>query len=55
MLGFLLSPIARKIIPYVLAAAAILGGVWYVDHRAYQRGWDTASAAYAAAAAAAAA
>lgn len=42
----------RSLLPYVLAAAAILGGVWYVDHRAYQRGYDTASAAFAEAAAA---
>lgn len=42
----------RRALPYVLAAAAILGGVWYVDHRAYQRGYDTASAAFAEAAAA---
>lgn len=42
----------RRALPYVLAAATILGGVWWIDHRAYQRGYDTASAEVAAAAAA---
>lgn len=53
MLRVLFSPLARKL-PYI-AAAAILGGVWYVDHQAYQRGYATASAAQEAAAAAEAA
>lgn len=54
MLSFLLSPLLKwlpKLVPYVLAAAAVVGGVWYVDHRAYQRGYDTAVAAQEAAAA----
>lgn len=49
---FLGSALLRKVLPYVLAALVVVGGVWFIDHRAYQRGWDTASAAQEAAAAA---
>lgn len=55
MLGFLLPPVPRwltKLLPYVLAAAAVVGGVWFIDHRAHQRGYDAAVAAQEAAAAA---
>lgn len=57
MLGLLLSSLpvpewVKKLLPYVLAAALVLGGLWYVDHRAYQRGFATAEAAQEAEAAA---
>lgn len=51
-LAFLSSAAVRKVLPYVLAALVVVGGVWFIDHRAYQRGWDDASAAQEAAAAA---
>lgn len=44
-----MNPMA-KMLPYALAAAAILGGVWYTDHHAYRRGYATAVAAQEAAA-----
>lgn len=46
----MLSLIPLRWLPYVLAAALVTGGVWYIDHRAYHSGHATASAAQAAAA-----
>lgn len=37
-LKFLLGPA----LPYLLGAVAIIGAYWYVDHRAYWRGFDAA-------------
>ncbi|UXO93753.1 hypothetical protein Pan1_38 [Pseudanabaena phage Pan1] len=51
ILAFFAQRAVRRALPYVLAALAILGGVWWIDHRAYQRGFDTASAAFSEAAA----
>ena len=42
----------KPFVPYIFAAVVVAGGVWFIDHRAYQRGWDAASAAQLAAAAA---
>lgn len=56
MLGFLFSfgmpDWLKKLLPYILAALVALGGLWFVDHRAYQRGYATAESAQISAAAA---
>ncbi len=52
MLAFFGSALVKKLLPYVLVAAAFVGTVVYIDYRAYHRGWDAASAAQMAAAAA---
>lgn len=51
ILAFFAQRAVRRALPYALAALAALAVVWWIDHRAYQRGFDEASAAFSEAAA----